>query len=363
MSLVLLLLESSYLTVIGESRLAVSFSVILLLTSIGLKSVDATVVTTLRLNTNVEKGIPPTQGETIVLSGQLIRADTLEGVPNATINIFQYVQFGRTQLLASGKTDTDGSYLIPWTVDVTLLGANTEQRSTSSTHEAKVNRMPVTIFAKFAGNDKYAASVSGEQSFEVRLNALSIKIEKQGVYLPNQKAVAKIIITDIDNNLVDPDTLKARFDSNAIYLPWASTGTYFFYVPSLSPGAHQLEVWVEKKLYIPASTFITVEAMKRKTSLVISLDKSSYKFGETVNIAASLIDKSSGEPITDKVISGALTSPSLALHQLRFVDGKASYTLARTDVAGTWLVWASFLPDNSYFGSAAQASFTVTSDT
>ncbi len=345
--------------IMKRTLLAVLFSAILLLGSIGLNSANASVITSLSLNTNVEKGIPPTQGDTVVFTGQLIQADTSRGIPNATINIIHKVSFGNNRLLATGQTGADGSYSLPWVIDVQRLGASTEQRSESGSQGAKINRMQVVVVASYDGNDKYSGTVSGEQSFEIRLNKLNIKTEKETMYLANDKVTVRVIITDIDNNLVDPDTITSNFDNNPVTLQKESTGSYLFSVVSLSTGRHQLEVRVAKLGYISEQTFLTIEAMKRKTAIAISADKATYQLGETVTIMASLIDRNTNQVVTDRAVSGALTTPALTLHQLTFVNGKASFMLNRTAVAGTWTVSASFGGDDSYFSSASQASFTV----
>jgi len=340
--------------------LAVYFSIMLLLGSAGLNNANAAAQTAISLDMPVEKAFPVTQGETIAFSGQLIRASTLEGIPNATVNIVQQVAFGQSTLLASGETDVNGFYSIPWIVDVELVAGVSGGSIGTGTTQGRENRFQVTVVARFDGNDQYFHAVSNAQSFEVRLNALTIKVEKKSTYLAFENVAVKIMVSDTNGLLVDPDKITSRFDGNPVTLLKQDTGTYVFSVASLSPGSHQLQVLVEKRGHTSDDELITLDALKRKTSLVIATDKSSYQLGDTVSITASLIDKSSSQVVTDRVVTGALTSPNLVVRQLTFVDGKASYTLAKTDVAGTWTISAGFAGDRSYFAVATQATFTVT---
>jgi len=334
----------------------------LLLGSTSLNNVNAAALTSISLDMPVEKSFPVTQGETITFTGQLIRGSTLEGIPDATVNIVQQVSFGQSTLLASGETDADGFYAIPWMVDVELVAAKTGGAFGTENTQGRENRFQVVVVARFDGDDQYTHSVSTAQSFEVRLNALTITVEKKSTYLAFEGATVNIMVNDIDGLLIDPDTITSRFDGNAVTLLQQDIGMYAFSVASLSPGSHQLQIKVEKRGYTSDEELITLDALKRKTSVAIATDKSSYKLGETVSITASLLDKSSNQVVTDRVVGAALTSPNLAVRPLTFIDGRASYTLAKTDVAGTWTVSASFAGDRSYFSSATQITFTVTKE-
>ena len=348
--------------------LAVSFSIILLLGSAGLNNANAVDVTSVSLDRPAEKYFAVTQGDTLIFTGRLVKASTVEGIANATVTIVHQVSFGQTTLLASGRTDANGFYSIPWVVDVKLVigkaggssGTENTQASGGSSKGGRENRFQVVVVASFDGNDRYVRSVSNAQSFEVRLNALTIKLERKATYLAFESVAVKIMVKDTNGRLVDPDKITSRFDNNPVTLLKQSTGTYIFSVESLSPGNHQLQLLVEKSGHTPDDELISFDAMKRKTSLDIATDKSSYQLGEKVSITASLIDQSMHELVTDRVATGALTSPNLVVRQLTFVDGKASYTLEKTDATGKWLVSAGFAGDGSYFGAASQISFTVT---
>lgn len=342
--------------------LAVCFSVVLLLGSTGLSNVKAAAQTSISLDMPVEKSFPVTQGDSIVFTGQLIRASTLAGIPNAQVNIVQQVSFGQSKVLASGETDEEGSYAIPWIVDVESVAGKTGGSFGTETTQGRENRYQVVVVARFEGDEQYTHSVSTAQSFEVRLNELAITVDKQSTYLAFEDAIVTILVTDIDGLLVDPDTITSRFDGNPVTLIQQDIGIYVFSVASLSPGSHQLQILVQKRGYTSDDELITLDVLKRKTSISIAADKSSYKLGETVNIHASLIDQSTNEVVTDRVVTGALAAPNLAVKQLTFIEGKASYTLSKSDVAGTWTVSASFPGDLSYFSSAAQTTFTVTKE-
>lgn len=317
-------------------------------------------VTSVSLDEPAQKAFPVMQGETMTFTGRLIKASSLAGISNATINIVQQVAFGQTTLLASGRTDVDGYYAIPWVVDVALLAGVTGGSTGSDPTQGRENRFQVVVVARYDGDDQYLHDLSNAQSFEVRLNALTITVESKKSFLAYEKVIVKVMVNDGNSNLVDPDKITARFDNSLVTLLKQSTGVYYFSVESLTPGSHQLQLLAEKIGHTPDDELISFDAMKRRTSLALSTDKSSYETGETVTITASLIDQSANELVRDRTVSGALTTPGLAVKQLTFIAGRATYKVENTDPAGTWLVSAGFAGDNSYFGVASQVSFTVT---
>lgn len=320
----------------------------------------APAVTAVSLDEPAQKAFPVTQGETMTFTGRLIRASTLQGIGNVTVNIVQQVAFGETRVLTSGQTDADGYYAIPWAVDVELVAGVSGGSFGTDPTQGRENRFQVIVVVRFDGDDQYLHSVSNAQSFEVRLNALTIKVENKKTYLAYEQVAVKVLVNDINNNLVDPDKITALFDNTPVTLLKQDVGTYIFSVQSLSPGTHALALLVEKKGHSPDDERITFDALKRKTIIALSSDKSSYQTGETVTITASLIDQSANELVKDRVVTGSITTPGLAVKPLTFIAGKASYKIENVDPAGTWLVSAGFPGDSSYFGVAAQISFTVT---
>jgi hypothetical protein len=333
----------------------------LLLGSAGFNNANAAVAqTSISLDMPVEKSFPVTQGETITFSGKLIRATNLAGIPNVAVNIFQQVSFGESRLLASGETDSEGFYAIPWVVDVEVVADITGGSFGTQNTQGRENRFQVVVVARFEGNDQYSHSVSTAQSFEVRLNSLTIQVEKKSTYLAYENAAVTVYVRDINGLLVDPDKITSRFDGAPVTLVSKDVGTYIFSAVSLSPGSHQLQVLVEKRGHTSDDELITLDAMKRKTAISIATDKTTYKLGDTIRITASLIDTSANTGVADRTISGALTAANLQVRTLTFVDGKASYTLANTDAVGTWTLSAGFAGDQSYFGTNAQKTFSVT---
>ena len=166
--------------------LAVAFSIMLLASGIGLSKASAAANTQISLDSL--SGFPVTQGETIVFSGQLIKSSTLQGISGATVNIVHQISFDKQNILLSGQTDTDGFYSIPWVVDVEKVAAQTGGSFGTETTQGRENRFQVKVFAQFNGNSEFAQSTSNAQSFEVRLNALKITIEKKTQYFVFESA-------------------------------------------------------------------------------------------------------------------------------------------------------------------------------
>jgi hypothetical protein len=335
---------------------AIALAAILIAGGFG-KSISAVTNTSLRLDSL--SGFPVTQGETLIFSGRLIKATTLAGLGNVTINIMRVVSFDRNELLISGQTDADGYYSIPWTVDVEKVVPQTGGSFGTESTQGREKRFQVKVFAQFVGDDEFGSTVSNAQSFEVRLNQIKIFVDKKPTYLVFESFSVGIRVTDVDGNMIDPDTLSAEFDNQPITAVRNDVGLYSFTISSLTPGSHSLKVIATKKGHVTDDQLVTIEGMKRRTSLVINTDKKSYEQGETVAITIEIHDVSTGKFVQDQLVTAALTTPKLRVVDLKFVDGKATYQLTEFDPPGSWSISANFVGDEAYFRSSASASFTV----
>ncbi|MEM3084960.1 MAG: Ig-like domain-containing protein, partial [Nitrososphaerales archaeon] len=290
---------------------------------------------------------------------RLISAITLDGVPDATVNIVHEITYNNKRVLVSGKTDSEGFYSIPWVVDIEQVVPQTGGSFGTETTQGREKRFQVKVFAQFDGNEQYSRSVSNAQSFEVRLNQIKIFVERKPTYLAYESFTIRVRVTDVDNVLIDPDKITALFDNNPITLVREDTGIYSFVIASLAPGSHSLKVTAEKKGHVTDEQLVTIEGMKRRTALVINTDKMSYQQGETVTITVKVHDTSTTQIVSGKPIAASLTSPALKVTSLTLVGGVATYRLTTLDPVGTWSISASFAGDIAYFGSSASASFTV----
>lgn len=334
----------------------VVFGIALLTSGLGFNFANAATTTTLSLDNLSD--FPRLQGETIIFSGRLIDATRVTGVANATVNIIHQISYANKKLLVSGTTDSNGFYSIPWVIDVEKVapveGGSFGQHGT----QGREGRIQVTVFARFDGNDKLSQSVSTSQSFEVKLNEIHIFIDKKPTYLVLESPTIKVRVTDVTGNLIDPDSIMAWFDNKEVTLTQISQGVYSYTFPPLSPLPHQFKVSASKAGHISDEVLVTIEGMKRKTSLIVNTDKSTYQQGETVTITAQVRD-STGEFVANVPVKASLISPKLQVKTLTFVDGKATYQLTEFDPVGTWSISANFAGDRSYFSSSGSATFTV----
>lgn len=338
--------------------LVVAFlSIILIASSFGLNGASAVTGTVLTLD-NLS-GFPVTQGETIIFSGRLLRASDVTGIPNATVNIVHNIAYKNNEILVSGTTDEAGFYSIPWVVDVAQVQPVSGGSTGSEPTQSRENRFQVKVFAQFDGDNAYGKSVSVAQSFEVRLNKLQISIERKTTYFAFESFTIGIRISDVNNNPVDPDKLTTLFDNNPITLVRDDVGKYSFAVASLQPGQHSLKITADKVGHFSDEQLVTVEALKRKTALVINTDKADYEQGETVTITVKLQDTTTGNFVSGKTITASLTSPTLKVTSLVFTDGTATYRLTKLDATGTWSISANFAGDTAHFASSSSATFTV----
>lgn len=336
---------------------AIALSVILLSSSLGFNAASAATSTSLSLNSL--SGFPVTQGETLVFSGRLIKSTTLTGVANATVNIVHQISFDNSRVLVSASTDADGSYSIPWVVDVEKVAPQTGGSFGTDPTQGREKRFQVNVFAQFDGDNEFARSTSNAQSFEVRLNQIKVFVERKTMYFAFESITIKIRTTNVDGNLIDPDKLTVLFDNAPVTFVRDSIGIYSFTISSLSPGSHSLKVVAEKKGHVTDEQLVTIEGMKRRTAVVINTDKKTYAQEETATITAELLDINTSSLVTGKPVTGSLTAPDLKVNTLTFVGGKATYRFTKFDATGTWSVSANFAGDSGYFSSSSSASFTL----
>lgn len=336
---------------------AVTLCLLLLTGSLGFNTADATTNTTVRLDSLA--GYPTTQGDTMIFSGRFVKGATDTGIQNSTINILHQISYSNSKIIATGLTDANGYYSIPWIVDVVKIAPEIGGSSGSTSKQGEVQRIQVKVIAQFDGDEEFIRSTSNAQSFEVRLNRLKIFVERKPVYLAFESFTLRLRIVDDGENLIDPDSLIVRFDNRVIELVYESIGIYSFRISSLNPGPHSLAAVAEKAGHVTDDQLVTIEGIKRNTELSITTDKPTYKRGENVIITTDLIDTSANVFVFEKEISASLTSPTLRGSTLAVVDGRATYKVSDFGPIGSWSIRASFAGDIAYSKSSNTFSFMV----
>lgn len=338
---------------------AVSSGLVLMLFSQYLGGAFAAQLTSLSLSKPPETIDTTSEGQTLVFTGELVNSKTHAGIPNAKIDLFQQLTFSESALLASGETDADGSFAIPWVVDIARIVGTSGGSSGVEDTQGRDERYQVVVVAKFAGDDQYAQSISNTQAFEVALNVLKVKAERKVQYSTDEIAVIKVLIVDNANKFIDPDKITAWFDGRIVMLQKQGAGRYTFTTTPLTTGAHMFSVLAEKKGYTTDDELVTVEAFKRKTVLTVETESSAYSLEETIRVSASLVETNSKIVVKDRMITGSLTLPTGGMRQLQFVDGKASYTISKNDPIGTWLLFVDFAGDTSYLPISSRLSLDI----
>lgn len=331
---------------------------ILLTSSFGINSAYATTRTTISLDQLPIYSV--TQGDTIIFSGRLVNAVTVGGVVNATVKIIQDVSFDNRRVLATGMTDDEGYYSIPWVVDVQKVQPVTGgSYGTEPSQGARDTRTTIKVFAQFDGDDQFARSVSNAQSFEIRFSQLRIFVDRKPTYFAYENVIIRIRVGDVSGNPIEPDRIVATFDNRPLQLVRDGVGSYSFTITSLPPGQHSLRITAEKVGHVSDEQRLSLDAMKRRTSLAIETDKTTYQQGETVTVTASVLDASTNRFVPNAVVTASVASPDRRVVSLTLVEGKATHRLLAIDTVGTWSINANFAGDSAYFSSFGLTSFTV----
>ncbi|MBE44377.1 MAG: hypothetical protein CMO16_04270 [Thaumarchaeota archaeon] len=331
---------------------------VILVTSLGLNSVVGVSTIKTSLNLNDLSDFPITQGEEMIFSGRLTKATTSAGIVDANIVIVHNISFNNNKILVQGLTDANGYYSIPWVIDVEKIEPKTGGSFGTDSTQGREKRFQVNVFAQFNDNDQFQHSVSGSQSFEVRLNQLKISVEKKVQYLAFESSIIRIRITDNNNSLLDPDILSSFYDNIPITLVHDGLGMYSFTISSLTAGLHSFKVIAEKSGHVTDDQLVTIEVLKRKTALVIH-SKSTYEQGETIVISVNLLDKNINSLIPDKPIIVSLKAPNHVVNPLTSVNGKITYVLTKFDAIGKWSISVNFAGDSAYSSSSKSISFVV----
>ncbi len=208
-------------------------------------------------------------GENVTLSGTLT---TLDGHPIDGVPVTVYLMTPEPKIFAVGSstTSSDGTYQVVWNVQ-----AISKIRPDNDVTQ-KVTTQTVSLFAQFDGSGSYAPSKTGKVGVVLESNAIKVYINAdKNVYKVGDTATVFVAILDLDDNFVDPDTMKATFanvDATSTsrslgtnpqipitdQMDHKKVGSYVYITTPLKPGNNQIVMIPFKAGYNTEITSITL---------------------------------------------------------------------------------------------------------
>ncbi len=121
-------------------------------------------------------------------------------------------------------------------------------------------------------SEKYRYPVVIEDQSQLKLETQSKQVVKQEIvtrteldklsYKTGDTATFTVTFTDLQGNNIDPDTIKAYYDSQVVKLQKQDIGVYTFATPSLTKTNHQLVVNVEKSGFPTKTTYLSLSIQR-----------------------------------------------------------------------------------------------------
>lgn len=183
-------------------------------------------------------------GDEVRFTGTLTAIDG-KGLADMTIKIIE-LRSGTagTNVLATTKTDNNGSFSTTWIAD---LDPNNLTR----------DRIMV-VFASFDGAPSYSASKSRTSGLTVAIQDMKVSFtfDKQ-TYFSGEVATFMLKFSSPLGHPIDPERMRGIYDGKTVSLERASEGVYIYKTPALTPPTHTLQVIAEKhgyKIYNDAKT-------------------------------------------------------------------------------------------------------------
>ncbi|MEM2761114.1 MAG: hypothetical protein QXU32_13450 [Nitrososphaerales archaeon] len=198
-------------------------------------------------------------GHTITFTGMLTDSDE-RFIPDATINIYRFVGT-QMHLLTSAVTERDGTFEARWQTQFM------DQKVAGETFKQQMREVS-TLFAKYEGDETYAASQSGKIVITVRtMDLLTHVATDKKLYRSGENALIFINFIEIETSarninygkFVDPSVIRVTYDGETVELSRKKEGSYVFITPPLTAGHHQLIINPAKEGYNSNVGFITVQ--------------------------------------------------------------------------------------------------------
>lgn len=198
-------------------------------------------------------------GDTVTFTGLLLDRDG-KFVRDAKVNIYR-LSGVELQLLTSAVTERDGTFKATWKARFMDL------KSVDETFKQQIREVS-TVFAKFEGSDKYAASKSRMLVITVKIpDVLTHVATDKQLYESGNSALIFVNFIQVEMNgssikyggFIDPDNMRVTYDGKPVELSKKKQGSYTFVTPSLTVGHHQLLINSAKGGYNTSVGFITVQ--------------------------------------------------------------------------------------------------------
>ncbi len=117
-------------------------------------------------------------------------------------------------------------------------------------------------------SEKYRFPIVIEDQSQLKLETKSKQVVKQEIvtrteldktsYKTGDTATFTVTFTDLEGNNIDPDTIRAYYDSQVVKLQKQDVGVYTFTTSGLTKTNHQLTVSAEKNGFATDTTYLTI---------------------------------------------------------------------------------------------------------
>ncbi|MFQ5941634.1 MAG: hypothetical protein ACE5J2_01820 [Nitrososphaerales archaeon] len=206
--------------------------------------------------------------ETVTFTGTLVNSNTGEGLQGKSITIYMEGPIV-PERIALGLTGIDGAFSTTW---VTTLDMNRDRL--------------VTVFAQFNGDAQAMASRTGKTTLRVALIPINLEITTDGNknrYFVGKTAFFSVAFFDGMGNFLDPDVIKATYDSIFISLKREDLGRYTFQTPRLVTFAqHQFGVFAGGFGYTSAQESLTITVFGAEIAKPIRA--TALKIGDDISV-------------------------------------------------------------------------------
>ena len=97
-----------------------------------------------------------------------------------------------------------------------------------------------------------------EQNKSVKQEIVTSIESDRLTYNPGEVVVFTVTFADLEGNVIDPDEIKAYYDSNMIELQRQDTGVYAYTTSGLTKANHQIVVNAEKTGFAEDTTYLSI---------------------------------------------------------------------------------------------------------
>lgn len=152
------------------------------------------------------------KGDQVIITGKLIDANTGDGIRGVSVSVLDNRPID-IRTLGNAKTDDEGNFTFIW--------------QANPTERWKDRHM--SVIAKFDGSPTYARTVSYDRSMIVEVEKITLELFYTKVnYGSGERVMVFAAFKTHGDRLIDPDKMRATFDSREVIMIRKDTGIYEF---------------------------------------------------------------------------------------------------------------------------------------